>query len=176
MLFPFTYTLKQYKLNLDEISAYFNAEKAESLLFISVGIVAIVTASYFLLKVKQPFYCGISYPLIIIGLIQLTVGASVYFRSPKDIQRVNQIIQTDKSKIQTEEIPRMKIVMKNFSLYKKIETGLMIVGLLMFLFLSGGSSLKGVGTGLLIQALFMLILDLFAESRGKEYLNFLLQI
>jgi len=48
----------------------------------------------------------------------MTVGFSVYIRSPKDIIRVNEILKTDKLKISTEEIPRMKTVMSNFIIYR----------------------------------------------------------
>jgi hypothetical protein len=43
----------------------------------------------------------------------LTVGSSVYSGSSKDIEGVNQIVKTDESKIQSEVIPRMEVVMKN---------------------------------------------------------------
>jgi hypothetical protein len=33
---------------------------------------------------------------------------------------------------------------------------------------------KGVGLGLAIQSALMLLLDFFAESRGREYLDYLL--
>jgi multidrug transporter EmrE-like cation transporter len=158
---------------MEQITKYFNAEKAESLLFILVGIVTVLLSVYFLLKVRQPLYNGIAYSFIAIALIQLTVGSSVYFRSPKDIVRVNNIVQTDKSKIQTEEIPRMKTVMKNFVLYRWIEMALMVIGLLMFLFLEPQTLAKGIGLGLFIQSSFMLLLDYFAENRGKTYLDFL---
>jgi hypothetical protein len=67
----------------------------------------------------------------------------------------------------------MITVMKNFNTYKWVEIGLLIIGLCMFLYFSPISLLKGLGLGLLIQSSFMLILDFFAESRGKEYLEFL---
>jgi multidrug transporter EmrE-like cation transporter len=158
---------------MEPITKYFNAEKAESVLFVLVGVVTILLSVYFLLKVKQPLYNGIAYSFIAIALIQLTVGGSVYFRSPKDIVRVNNIVQADKSRIQTEEIPRMKTVMKNFVLYRWIEIALIVIGLLMFLFLEPQTLAKGIGLGLFIQSSFMLLLDYFAESRGKTYLAFL---
>lgn len=100
------------------IEKYFNAEKAESLLFVLVGIMAIGLAIYFILKLKQPFYLGIAYPLILVALIQLVVGSTVYFRSPKDIMRVNEFLKKAPSEIQTAEIPRMNVVMKNFEIYR----------------------------------------------------------
>ena len=158
---------------MEQITKYFNAEKSESIIFVLVGFLAILLSSYFLIKLKQPFYNGMAFSLIAIALIQLTVGSSVYLRSSKDIERVNQIVKTDKSKIQSEEIPRMEVVMKNFALYKWIEIALILVGLIMFFYFQPATIWKGIGLGLFIQAGFMLLLDFFAESRGKTYIEVL---
>jgi hypothetical protein len=101
------------------------------------------------------------------------VGSTVWIRSPKDIIRVNQIVATEKAKIQTEEIPRMEVVMKNFDLYRWIEIALLLVGILMFFYFQPNTFLKGIGLGLATQSAFMLLLDFFAESRGKSYLEYL---
>lgn len=158
---------------MDPISKYFNAEKSESLLFIFVGIFAISIAAYFLLKIKQPFYSGMSWPLIAIAIIQLTVGTSVYFRSPKDIKRVQTIVQSQKQKITSEEIPRMEVVMKNFIIYRYVEIILLVAGLFLMFFFSEHLFFNGLGIGLFIQSALMLSLDFFAEKRGKEYLEYL---
>lgn len=158
---------------MDKISKYFNAEKAESLVFILAGIVAIVFAYYFFSKIKQPYYNGMAYSLIAIALIQITVGASVFFRSPRDNERVHKIMQTDRAKIQTEEIPRMNAVMKNFVLYRWIEIAIFITGFILFFIFKAGILWKGFGIGLSIQSGLMLLLDFFAESRGKIYLGYL---
>jgi hypothetical protein len=158
---------------MTQIEKYFNAEKYESVLFVLVGILAIAAAAYFFIKIKQPFYNGMAYPLIAVAIIQIVVGSTVWIRSPKDIERVNQIITTEKSKIQTEEIPRMIVVMKNFDVYRWIEIALLLVGILMFLYFQPATFLKGIGLGLAIQSAFMLLLDFFAESRGGIYLEYL---
>jgi len=158
---------------MNQIEKYFNAEKYESILFVLVGITAISFALHFLIKIKQPFFNGVSYPLISVALVQIIVGSSVYFRSPKDITRVNQIIQIEKRKIATDEIPRMEVVMKNFLIYRWVEIALLLVGVCMYLFIDSSTFLKGVGLGLMIQASFMLLLYYFAESRGKIYVAFL---
>jgi hypothetical protein len=159
---------------MNPVEKYFGAEKAESLLFVLVGLVAISLAVYFFAKLKQPFYNGIAYPLIAIALIQITVGGSVYLRSSKDIARVNQMIQIDKTRVEAEEIPRMKIVMKNFVLYRWIEIVLVLIGLALLFYFESATMWKGVGLGLAIQSALMLLLDFFAESRGREYLDYLL--
>ena len=137
------------------------------------GVLAIILGVFFLIKVKQPFYNGMAYTFILIALIQIAVGGSIFMRSPKDIIRVSNILQNDKTLIQTEEIPRMKVVMKNFILYRWIEIALVLAGIFLFLRSSPETVLKGIGLGLIIQAGIMLTLDYFAEDRGKKYIEFL---
>lgn len=161
---------------MEQILKYFNAEKGESLLFAAVGLVAIILASYFLIKIKQPFYNGMAIPLILIALIQLTVGASVYLRSPKDILKVENMLSNDKEKIRTEEIPRMETVMKNFLIYRYVELVLMIAGLILMFIFKENEFVKGIGIALFIQAGLMLALDFFAKKRGHEYLSFLIDL
>lgn len=161
---------------MNEIHHYFTAEKQESLLFMFVGAAAVIIGGYFLMKVKQPYFNGMAYPLIAIALIQLTVGISVYTRSPIDIKRVTEIVQSDTSRIHTEEIPRMKTVMRNFVLYRWVEIALLVVGIGLFFALQAGTFWKGVGLGLSLQAALMLLLDYFAERRGTDYLEYLIRL
>lgn len=153
------------------ITDYFNAEKFESLFFMGIATIAFILGIYFCFFVKEPFYKGISIPIILIALIQMTVGTTVYFRSPKDIIKVENIIKNEYSKIQTEEIPRMNVVMKNFVIYRYVEIALMILGLIFFCYFPKQTFWKGLGFGLFIQAGLMLSLDFFAEKRGIEYLK-----
>jgi len=154
------------------VEKYFRSERLESLFFIAVGLVAIIVAGYFFIIIKEPFYSGAAYSLILIAFIQVVVGTCVYIRSPKDIERVQQFIQSDVSKIASEEIPRMNTVMKNFQLYKYVELLLIVVGFFLFAFIDN-PLLCGIGMGLVIQSSLMLILDLIAVSRGSAYMDYL---
>ena len=103
---------------MENIQTYFNAERAESLVFIAIGIIAFAAGIYFLFSFKKPFYTGIAWPLIIIAVIQIFVGGAVFIRSPKDITRVEIMFSTNHHALATEEIPRMETVMKNFAVYR----------------------------------------------------------
>ncbi|MCK9409894.1 MAG: hypothetical protein M0R68_12260 [Bacteroidetes bacterium] len=161
---------------MNEVEIYFNAEKNESLLFILVGFIACSISLYYFLKLRLPFYSGIGYAFTTIALIQVTVGISVYVRSPKDIVRVKNVLQNNTNGLQTEEIPRMNRVMKNFVLYRWIEIAFIFIGILLIFAMKEASVWSGVGLGLMVQSGFMLLLDHFAESRGKIYLEYLEQI
>ncbi|NOT37237.1 MAG: hypothetical protein HOP11_07645 [Saprospiraceae bacterium] len=161
---------------MDAITKYFTAERNESILFLLAGLLAVVCSIYFLIKLNKDFYSGLSYSLVSIAIIQWIVGASIYIRSPKDIERVQDYCKHDKTQIQLVELPRMEKVMKSFQLYKFIEISLLLIGLFLFFYFPSESLWKGFGLGLLIQSALMLILDFFAERRGKEYINYLLSL
>lgn len=157
----------------DPIQHYFNAERAESSLFIAMGLLSAGLALFFWFAMKKPLASGAAWPLLLIALIQVTVGTSVYLRSPKDIERVQRFAQSDRPLIGSEEIPRMHQVMRNFVLYRWIEISLIVVGILLVWAAGPESFWRGVGIGLAVQAALMLMLDYFAEKRGGEYLAFL---
>jgi len=164
------------------IYKYFIAEKQESLLFLIVGIVAVLLAAvcWFFIKSNPSFFKGAAIPLLAIGLIQFVVGYTVYSRTDKQkadiaynigMEPVNYVKQTEQ--------PRMKTVMKNFVIYRWVEIAFIIAGLvLIFLFRSNPdkSFWYGFGVALAIQAIFMLGADYFAEKRGEVYTSHLEEI
>lgn len=157
------------------VTTYFTEEKIESLFFIIIGLIAILLALFFLFLIKYSFYKGLAFPLLLIGLIQLIVGTTVYFRSPKDIIKVEQIIKNEPQKIRTEELPRMEMVMQNFTIYKIIEITLLLTGGILFMFFYNSTLTfwKGLGLGLIMQAGIMLTLDIISEKRGITYIQHL---
>ncbi len=157
------------------IYKYFIAEKQESLLFLIVGIVAVLLAVlfWFFIKSNPSFFKGAAIPLLAIGLIQIVVGYSVYSRTDKQKTDIAYNIGMDPvSYVKQTEQPRMKKVMQNFVIYRWVEIAFIITGLiLIFLFKSNPdkSFWYGFGITLALQAIIMLGADFFAEKRGKVY-------
>ena len=160
---------------IDFITNYFTQEKIESLFFIMIGIVAISFSLINWFLIKYSFYKGLAYPLLIIGVIQLSVGTVVYTRTPKDIVRVEHSVQAEQFKIKTEELPRMKEVLQNFTIYKWIEVAFILIGISLFFLCKSSNTAfwKGLGLGLMIQASLMFTLDTVAEKRAAIYVNYL---
>jgi hypothetical protein len=159
------------------IYRYFTAEKQESLLFLIVGIVAVMLAvvCWFFIKSNPNFFKGAAIPLLAIGLIQMVVGYSVYSRTDKQKADIAYNMGMDAANyVKHTELPRMKTVMTNFVIYRWVEIAFIITGLvLIFLFKSNPdkSFWYGFGVALAIQAVMMLGADYFAEKRGKVYLS-----
>jgi hypothetical protein len=151
------------------IEKYFLAEKAESLLFMFIGIAGILAGVYFLLLLKTNFYKGAAIPLIGLGLLLGIVGFTVYNRSDKDIAINTSLLATDKQQMKDKETIRMKAVMQSFVWYRYIQIFLVVTGIILLFYFPMSSIWKGIGMGLLIMGALALTADYFAEKRGKVY-------
>ena len=158
---------------MNPVVRYFSGEKAESHLFISLGIVTVLLATYFLIGMKSSFWRGAAIPFMGVALLEIVVGVTISLRSPKDIVRVEHQIKYEPDRIRTEEIPRMEVVMRNFRMYRYVEMSLVVCGLVLMYAAGISPFWRGVGFGLFSQASIVLCLDYFAETRGAIYLAYL---
>jgi Mg2+/citrate symporter len=141
-------------------------------LFLIVGIIAILLAITFYFFLKNNFYKGAAVPLLVIGLIQIIVGYTVYARSDK--QRIDNVYAYDMNpgKLKNEELPRMQTVNKNFIIYRWIEIVFVVTGISLTIYFKGNQEKLfwfGLGITLAIQAALMFGADFFAEKRAKIY-------
>jgi hypothetical protein len=159
-----------------DIEKYFIAEKQESLVFLVIGIVAIVLALIFYFAVKTHFYRGAAIPFLILGLMQAVAGYTVYMKS--DDQRVSQVYAYDMNpdQLKTIELTRMRKVKTNFLIYRWIEIGAFITGIALMIFFRN-QPLKtfwlGFGITLTIMAAELFTADFIAEKRAVQYTSLL---
>ncbi|MBK7553363.1 MAG: hypothetical protein IPI55_01840 [Flavobacteriales bacterium] len=156
---------------MTHIEAYFRAEKAESLLFLAIGIAAIAFAVFAWMKWNEPFVKGMAVPLIEIGLIQMTVGGTVFARTDKQVSALNAQAAHDAQAYRDAELPRMEKVMKSFTAIKWTEIVFVLTGIGLLMLTSTDGFWKGLGLGLMLQGSVSLTLDVFAEKRGAEYIT-----
>lgn len=155
-----------------DIEKYFMAEKQESLLFVLIGMAGIVTAIIFFFFLKTNFYKGAAIPFMLIGLLLGVVGYTVYRRSDSDRQRNVYAYDMNPSELKEKELPRMKLVMKNFMIYRYAEIFLLLLGAALYVYFIRDFShdfWRGFGLALGVMALLALTADFFAEQRGKAY-------
>ncbi|MEZ4947701.1 MAG: hypothetical protein R2804_19370 [Cyclobacteriaceae bacterium] len=155
------------------VEKYFNAERWNCVGGIGIGLVAIAFALYYLLKVKEPYYTGMAWSLLVLGLFFLIVCVGVFIRSPKDIVRVTEYVEARSPLLQTEELPRMEKVMKSFRVIMVVEIALMVLSLALIFFAPLSPAWKGAFTGILIMAALLLCFDYLADKRGQVYFDYL---
>lgn len=154
---------------INQMNSYFGAEKQESLIFVAVGLVAIGISVWLWLNGHR--LKSMAYPLVVIALMQIVVGASIYLRTETQLSNLSAQLAANPAALKAEETTRMQTVMKNFSMYKAVEMVLLIVGVGMIAFMQRHDIAAGIGVGLVLQAAFTLTLDIFAEARGSDYLS-----
>lgn len=155
-----------------DIEKYFNAEKAESWVFMAIGITGIILAIVFFFFLKTNLYKGLAVPLASVGLLLGVVGYTVYKSS--DQQRIDNVYAYDMNpdNLKNKELPRMKKVMKNFIIYRWVEIFLLLIGLGLYIYYIrdfNNDFWRGFGFALAIMALLALAADYFAEKRGHVY-------
>ena len=73
---------------MNPIVKYFNGEKAESYIFIIIGVISLAMALYFLFGLKTSFWKGVAIPFIVVACLEFIVGYTIVTRSPNDIKRI----------------------------------------------------------------------------------------
>jgi hypothetical protein len=157
---------------MNNIEKYFAGEKLQCTIGIILSLINIALAIYFFTSHK-PLLRGLSFTFIPLSVLLLAICIGVVIRTPKDIKRTMAFYKTEPLKMQTDELPRMEKVMRNFTVIKKIEICFFIVGLLMTTFFWKNDLIKGIAIGLIIQGLLLFLFDYSAEARGKAYFEFL---
>ena len=160
---------------MQEVLRYFNAKKRACWVGILLALASIAVAIYFFTYVNKPFYTGMAWPSGVVGFFFLIICVTVLVRTSLDNQRVNEYLQSDALKIQTEEIPRMDKIIRGYDRILIGESVGTVAGLLLVL-LVHHPFWRGVGLGLLVQAIILLVFDWLARSRAKKYKEFLLSV
>jgi hypothetical protein len=153
------------------LDVYFAAEQAESLVFLLFGLFAAGFAVFALWRLRDPLFKGLAVPLLLVGLIQLVVGATVYLRT--DAQRATLQAQAvaAPTQLKTEELARMETVRASLTVYKGIEAAFIVIGLILALNPKARRFWRGLGLGMLLQGALMLPADLLAEDRAAVYMQ-----
>lgn len=157
-----------------DIEHYFYEEKAESRVFIYLGVLAMLTALLFILFGSSRVFTGAAVPFGLIGILLTVVGYTVYRRCDNDRIRIVYAYDMNPSELKNNEIPRMKTVMRNFVIYRYTELFLALLGIGLYVYFIrdfNNDFWRGLGLGLAVMALITLAADYFAEKRGKKYLQ-----
>lgn len=154
-----------------DIRSYFEAEKSATMFFMIIGIITIIAGIVFLF-LKPRIFMGAAFPLIVVGIVQLVVGYSVYSRIDKQVSDVIYSYDMNPDYFKNKELPRMEVLTKNFTVYKSIELACIVIAIVLLWYNYRKQNIwLGVGAGLLLQGLIVFTGDLFAAQRADKYTN-----
>ena len=148
---------------------YFISEKHESIFFILIGLAAVFLS--ILIHLRFTTYRGMAIPLVLIALIQIAVGSTVYFRTDSQVEKLELKLKNETHVYKNEEAKRMNVVLNNFTIYKIIEIILLCAGIIITFIYKKNDLIYSAGIGLILQPTIMIVFDLLAEKRAAIYLD-----
>jgi hypothetical protein len=110
-------------------------------------------------------------PLVLIALIQIGVGGSVYLRTDGQVAALSAQLAKEPAAYVSAETARMEKVMAGFRTYKVVEIAIFALGVALSYAFARRPMAYSAGIGCILQASAMLVADLFAEHRGQAYLD-----
>lgn len=155
------------------IKKYYNAQKAQGLLFIIIGILSIIIAAILVINVNNYFSKGITLPILVIGILQAYLGISTIKNTPTHLLLVQGFVKENSASMANIEIPYIhKVILFQKKMINIFLIGVALAILFMFAF-NNTLLLQGLGIGLFIQSLIVITANYFAEQRSQIYLKWL---
>ncbi|MBS1565036.1 MAG: hypothetical protein JST39_11645 [Bacteroidetes bacterium] len=157
-----------------DIEKYFLAQKQEGMLFIVLGIVALLLAILFFFLLRSPFYKGAALPLLIVGIVQLGSGVMQFRISDDDRVRNVYAFDMNPFQLKNEELPNRKEFLHAFVIFRWVWVIALLVGIgLLFYFKAqpGKQFWFGLGLTLVIEAAIWLGAAYVSEKRTKAYVD-----
>ncbi len=157
-----------------DIEKYFIAEKTESFTMIIIGVVAIILAVIFFFYLKTNWYKGFAIPFIIIGLLHLTAGYTMY--KSCDERRKQNVYAYDMNpdQLKNSELPRMEKVRNNLKTFKALEVVLLLLGIGLFFYFRhniDNTFWAGLGVALAIEAAITFGFHFIGDKNATKYAN-----
>jgi hypothetical protein len=158
---------------VNPISAYFHAEKTESLAFVGAGLAGVSVATCWWWMTESLMLSGAAWPLFLIGFVQLIVGAVVYLRTDGQVRGLQSLVAESPDAFRVEELGRMHRVSQNFIRIRWIEIALFITsGIMIMMFFPLKGFWFGFALALAFESAISLTFDFFAEERADHYREF----
>jgi hypothetical protein len=157
---------------MNNIEKYFLEDRMQLGVGIFISLFGIGIAAYLFFS-KNMLYKGMSYGVIPLALLLLSVCVFLFFRTPADMEKAKALYQAGPIKMQTVELPRMEKVLKNFDWIIKTEVSLIIAAIAMLLIFWKNDQLRGIALGITAEAAILVIFDSIETERAKIYIEFL---
>jgi hypothetical protein len=157
-----------------ELTAYFTAEKQGGLLLVALAVASFALGGW-LLGTKHLFG-AMAWPLLVLGALELVIGVTVAGRTASQVAALETGLRDSRAATVTSEVDRMGRVNGTFELVKKVEIGLIVVGLVFAIVRPAPATLGLVGLGLALQCAALLVFDTFAHHRAQHYVQWLIAL
>jgi hypothetical protein len=155
------------------IKKFYSAQKAQSLLFIVLGILAIILSVYTLLGPIKTINWGFGIPFGIMGLFQIWLGINTLSKTKHELEFALNASKNNSTEIKDIEMVKISNLKKNYLFKNYFFLGLNGIAIILLLGFGTYSTLKGLGLALFVQSLIHISSLYFEKNRTETYLKWL---
>ncbi len=153
----------------EAVSSYFQGEKIECLVFVlPLGLLSVVFGCWLLVDSREAFARGVGLPFIVLGLALAVTGATVGFRTPAQVERLEAGLAAAPQETLALEKARMRKVNAAWPAYAATFAAFALCGLGLRFGVRSDVA-RGIGVALTFFAGVGFLIDGFAERRAKGY-------
>lgn len=159
-------------LTKTDIEKYFLAEKQGAMLVLIIGGIAILLGLIFFLAFRTSLFRGAAIPLVVLGIFECVIGYGIFKKTDEERIKLVYAYDMNPDQLRTEELPRLQELNKRFVIYKAVEIGLVLFGIILMILYRGRperSFWVGFGLTLIIQGVLLFGIESIAAQRAKEY-------
>ncbi len=155
------------------IQKFYNAQKAQSLLFFILGSLATVLAICLLITDSSRVFFGFAIPFFCFGITQIILGFKTYIKTNSERQFVMLAAKENTQQIITIEIPRINKILTDYNRKNYFFLGLNALSIVLFTIFSNTPMVKGIGLALFVQSLIHISSLYFENNRSQIYFKWL---
>lgn len=158
---------------IEHIVDYYKVERTESLIFIAVGLLSVISATYVWLFIEEhlSFYKGLAIVLAFIGLLQVSVCFPLYLKNNNNTAKAVASYQQNQTEFRSAELLHIKQVRNTFSQFKYFWSFVAISAILAILVSNTKSFMCGMAIGFLVHSTMLVISDTLGLIRSDEYIR-----
>lgn len=157
---------------LETALTYFQGEKIEALVFIlPIGLLSVVFGAWLWTDGGGSFARGVAIPFLLMGLLMTTIGTTVGYRAPSQVQALEVALKASPESAQVareREAARMLQVNRAWNYYLVVWALFGLAGLVLRFALTSDFA-HGLGIALVFFSGVGLLVDGFAERRTHAY-------
>ena len=150
---------------------YFFGERRGSLLLLILGGISLLAALLLLALGGPGLARGLGVPLGAIALIEIGVGWTVFARTDAQMAALSRRLESDPAGYRDAELARKRKVATGFRLFKAAEVLVVAGGLALAVVYRDRPALFAAGAGCILQGLLLLVVDVAAEERARQYVD-----
>ena len=163
-----------FAMPFPELTAYFTAEKHGGLLLIALAVASVALAIY--LFATKSLFSAMAWPMLVLGGIELVIGATVAGRAASQIAEIEAGLQSKRTLTSPPRSSGWRGSTAPSILIKKVEIALIAVSILFVIVRPAPDTLGALGLGILLQSAVLLVFDTFAHHRAVHYVEWLIAL